>query len=52
MAKTSSFKDENMGSIPITYYPIKNHTASILSFRKVIDIIKVENKRKNKAITR
>ena len=42
MAKTSSFKDENMGSIPITYYSIKNHTANILSFRKIIDIVEVE----------
>lgn len=41
MAKTSSFKDENMGSIPITYHPIKNHTANILS-RKIIDIVDVE----------
>ena len=32
MAKTSLFKDENMGSIPITYHPIKNHTANIFIF--------------------
>ena len=41
-----------MGSIPITYHPIKNHTANILFFRKIIDIVDVESKRKNKAITR
>ena len=42
MVKTSSFKDENMGSIPIAYHPIKNHTANILFFRKIIDIVDVE----------
>ena len=45
MTKTSSFKDENMGSIPITYHPIKNHTANILFLRKVIDIVKVEKEK-------
>ena len=45
MAKTSSFKDENMGSIPITYYPIKNHTANILSIRKITDIVDVEKEK-------